>query len=198
MATDTQAARTAPTVYRLTVPKFEAMIDAELFGDDRVELLGGVLIKMTTNPPHDFTVMQSSRSLGRVLPEAEWTIREEKALRLGLWWRPQPDIAVVRGPLTAYATRSPIKADVVLLIEVADSTYATDRGAKWRQYAAAGVPLYLIANIGKRRVEGFTGPVGRGKSARYQHSVEYGEDAEVPILIDGREFGRVAVRTLFP
>jgi len=198
MATDTQSAGTAPTVYRLDVPKFEAMIDAGVFGDDRVELLGGMLIAMTTNPPHDFTVIRSATELRRLFAAAAWTVREEKSLRLGRWWRPQPDLAVVRGPDTAYAARSPTVADVALLIEVADTTYAKDRGAKWRRYAAAGIPAYWIADLGKRRVEVFTGPTGRGKSARYQDVVAYGEEAEIPVAIDGREFGRIAVRPLFP
>ena len=198
MATDTQATAPALKLYRLTVPQFEAMIAPGIFGDDRVELLGGVMIMMTQYPPHTFAEEQCSDALERLLNPAEWYVREEKPVHLGRSWRPEPDVAVVRGPRAAFATRTPRAEDLALLVEVADTSYATDRGVKWRRYAAAGIPAYWIADLGKRRVEVFTGPTGRGKSARYQDVVEYGEEAEIPVAIDGREFGRIDVRPLFP
>ena len=198
MATDTQATAPALKLYRLTVPQFEAMIGAGVFGDDRVELLGGVLVMMARYQPHDFAGEELGEVLKRTLSPQEWYVREEKPIQCGRSWRPEPDVAVVRGPRSAHRTRTPSVADVALLIEVSDTTYAKDRGVKWRRYAAAVIPAYWIVDLGKRRIEVFTGPTGRGRSARYQACVEYGEDAEIPVVIDGREFGRVAVRTLFP
>ena len=197
MATDTQATAPALKLYRLTVPQFEAMIGADVFGDDRVELLGGVLVMMTRYQPHDSASEELGDALERFLDPRDWYVREEKPVRFGRSWRPEPDVAVVRGPRMGYKD-TPRAADIALLIEVADTTYAKDRGVKWRRYAAAGIPAYWIADLTKRRVEVFTGPTGAGKSALYQNAVEYGEDAEVPVIIDGREFGRIAVRSLFP
>ena len=93
--------------YRLTVEQFEKMIDAGVFPDrPRVELLGGVLFrKMTKNDPHDFAVDFLGSVLNRLL-EPAWLAREEKSVVLGKFWRPEPDIAVVRGPRERYRKRA--------------------------------------------------------------------------------------------
>src|SRR5688500_17141794 len=85
--------------YRLTVQQFETMIDAGVFPDGvKVELLGGILVdKMTKEDPHDFCVDQFGELVRRILPVG-WTIREEKSLKLGRFWRPEPDLVVVIGP----------------------------------------------------------------------------------------------------
>jgi Uma2 family endonuclease len=180
--------------YRLTVRQFEKMIDCGILrADDRVELLAGLLIKkMTTYDPHDFAVDQLGAVLGRILPD-DWIARQEKSVVLGRYWRPQPDIAVARGPRTRYRSKAPRAADLGFLAEVADSSYAKDRGPKWKKYAGCGVPTYWIVNIPERRIEVYSSPSGRGKSARYTDHKNYGPDEEVPIIVEGRELGRIKV-----
>src|SRR5438105_238285 len=111
--------------YRLTVRQFERMIDAGVFrNEDHVELLGGLLVdQMTTNDPHDFAVDQFGAILTRALP-LEWIARQEKSVVLGRFWRPQPDVAVARGPRERYRSSAPRVADLAMLIEVADTSYA--------------------------------------------------------------------------
>jgi Uma2 family endonuclease len=190
-------------LYRLTVRQFEAMIDAGVFLYDardplRVELLGGMLVdKLTRDNPHAYAVGFLGDRLRGILP-AGWFAREEKSITVGRFSRPEPDVVAVRGRLEDYRARGPRAQDVTLLIEVADTTYAKDRGAKWRIYAAAGIPAYWIVNIQGRRVEVYTNPSGRGKAAAYRDVQTYGPDAEVPVVIDGQEIGRVAVRDLLP
>src|SRR4051812_31720152 len=109
--------------YRLTVKQFLKMIDANILSEDtRVELLGGMLVAMTTNVLHNYIVIQLSNLLRQRIP-GEWSIREEKSIQLGRTWRPEPDLAVIRAPNTAFGQRDPSGADVALLVEVADSTY---------------------------------------------------------------------------
>jgi hypothetical protein len=199
-STPTQAGHAAgPRIYRLTVRQFEKMIDAGVFRDGaRVELLGGVLItQMTRNDPHDFAIGQFGDLSRRFLPDG-FFVREEKSLRIGQWSRPEPDFAIVRGRRGDFRNRPPQPADTVLLIEVADSTYLKDRGDKWRRYAAGGLPVYWITNLPERRIEVYTDPAGRGRAAIYRHCVLYTEDLEVPIVIDGRELGRIAVKDVLP
>jgi len=80
-----------------------------------------------------------------------------------------------------------------MLVEVADSSYAKDRGTKWRNYAASGIAVYWIVNLPERRIEVYTTPAGRGKSAAYRDFKTYGPDDEVPFVLDGRELGRIKV-----
>jgi Uma2 family endonuclease len=199
MATETRATGTGLVPYRLTVRQYEAMMDAGIFpAEAHVELIRGILVdKMTKYDPHNFAVGILSDRLRGVLP-AGWFVREEKSLRLGRWSRPEPDIIVVRGQHEDYRARTPEARDVSLLIEVSDSTYRQDRGVKWHLYAASGIPNYWIVNIQGRQVEVFGHPEGSGKAAFYRDVQIFGPDVEAPVLIEGREVGRVAVRDLLP
>jgi Uma2 family endonuclease len=185
--------------YRLTVRQFEKMIDAGIFrAEDHVELLGGLLVdKMTTNDPHEFAVDQLGALLTRDLP-VEWIARQEKSVVLGRFWRPQPDLAVARGPRERYSASAPKAADLGMLIEVADSSYPKDRGKKWRKYAASKIPIYWIVNLPQRRIEVYSAPSGRGKSAAYHDLKTYGPDDEVPVVLEGLELCRIKVRDLLP
>jgi Uma2 family endonuclease len=180
--------------YRLTVRQFEKMIDAGIFRvEDQVELLGGLLVeKMVKHNPHDFGTDMLGAMLNPILP-ADWIARQEKSVVLGRYWRPEPDIAVARGPRERYRSRAPRRADLGLLIEVADASYPKDRGSKWRKYAASRIPAYWILNLPRRQLEVYTNPTGRGKSAVYRDVKVYGPDDEVPVLIEGRELGRIKV-----
>jgi Uma2 family endonuclease len=197
MATEVQPSGVGIVPYRLSVRQFETMLDAGVFPDGvRVELLGGMLVdKMTKNDPHNFSVHRLDQRLGRLL-STDWIVWEEKSVTLGRSWRPEPDIAVVRGPDDLYRARTPQAKDIGLVIEVADVSYAKDRGQKWRGYAAARVPIYWIVHLAKRQVEVYTEPRGRGLAATYRDSTIYGAEAEVPVIIEGREVGRIAVRDI--
>ncbi len=200
--TDAQAAQ--PTdrgwkPYRLSVRQYLKMIDAGVFPrGSRVELLGGVLIEMMTiGNLHDYTLSVLSVELRPLIP-AGWIFREEKSLQLGPRSRVQPDIAVMIGPFSLYKNRTPLASETALVGEVADSSYAYDRGDKRRRYAASKVPVYWIVNIKKRQIEVYREPVGAGTSATYQFTEIYGEDAAAPVLIDGAEVGRITVRDILP
>jgi Uma2 family endonuclease len=170
------------------------MIDAGVFGErDHVELLGGILVdKMTKNDPHDFSVDAIAETY-RTIAAPDWVVREEKSVVLGRFSRPEPDIAVARGPRARYRSSAPKAADLAALIEVADSTYAKDRGVKWRKYAAFRIPVYWIVNLPMRQIEVYTEPAGRGRSAAYQVSKVYVAENEVPIILAGQEVGRLKV-----
>ena len=184
--------------YRLTVGQFLAMIDAGIFPvDAHVELLGGMLVRMMTKGnPHDYTLGMISEELRRSIPDG-WFLREDKSLQIGPRSRPEPDVAIVRGPRKQYSKRTPHARETALVVEVSESSHAYDRGEKWRAYAAARIPIYWIVNLGKSQVEIYTEPIGRGQKASYRECATFGADAEVPVVIDGREVGRIATREIF-
>ena len=179
------------THYRMSAPKYEQVCATGVFEDEKVELLNGAIIKMTTSPPHDNAVIMLARSLRNLVGEDRWTVREEKPVRLGRFWRPQPDVAIVRGPQSNYATRRPGRLNIALIAEVADSTYDKDAGVKLRRYESCGVPTYWIVDLNRRRVE------VREMSARgLSVPVYYQEHEEVPLTLDGQIYGRVRVADL--
>ncbi len=109
-----------------------------------------------------------------------------------------PDVAIVRGVRRDYTRTTPNLNRFALIIEVADTTYDKDRHWKWRRYAASKVPFYGILDLNARRLEVFTRPAGRGKSARYEDVAVHGPDDEVPVIVDGIEVGRFRVNEVLP
>jgi Uma2 family endonuclease len=81
---------------------------------------------------------------------------------------------------------------------VADSSYPKDVGIKLRRYAGMRIPVYWIVNVGKRQIEVYTEPKGRGGSARYQATLICKEGEQVPVVIDSQERGLLAVGDLLP
>ncbi len=199
MATDTQATAPALALYRVTARQFEAMCASGVFPEGaHVELLGGLLVdKMTKHTPHVITLGGTDDAVRRFLPPG-WHVNVEQPLGLGRFWRPEPDLAVVRGLRRDYRRRYPGARDLAFLVEVADTTYAKDRGVKWRRYAAARVAIYWLINLLKDQIEVYSDPAGRGMSAVYRQCRIYGRDAEIPVVLDGREVGRIAVKDILP
>ena len=183
--------------YHFDVRQFHRMIAAGIFDDQKVELVAGKIYAMTDLPPHTFAVETLHEALRAMLPRDHWTIREEKPILIGRYWAPKPDISVLRGNNTNYAARQARPRDVALLADVSDTTYRRDRGRKWRRYAAAGIPVYVIVRLKgpDTFIEVWTGPTGRGGAARYTDVIRYSARAgeSVPIELDGSEHGQVAV-----
>ena len=107
-----------------------------LVSDCKAELLGGIVYTMTTNPPHMTATLNLEDLFRNLMPLVQWFIAREITIEMGSWM-PIPDISVVRGPRDHYKQRLPAHGDVALIVEVSDTTYAKDRGRKYRRYAAA-------------------------------------------------------------
>ena len=126
----------------------------------RYELIEGDLIdKMGKNQPHIiwlalFQAWFTHRFAGRVLAEATLDVSPEFEPTS----EPQPDLMVLRSPITAYLERRPRPADVELLLEVADSTVGVDTVAKARLYARAGIADYWVVDVNARRLLVFREP----------------------------------------
>ena len=111
--------------------------------------------------------------------------------------RAEPDVAVARGPRRLYEERHPRPGDVAFLVEVADSSLDEDRSDKTTMYARARIGVYWIVNLVHAQVEVYTEPRG-GRNPGYRSRHDYRIGEEVPVVVDGREVGRVAVRDLLP
>lgn len=111
---------------------------------------------------------------------------------------PEPDVVVVRGERRQYRDRHPLPHEVALVVEVADATLQRDRKLKKRIYARAGVANYWIINLIESCVEVYTVPSGPAEFPDYQQRQDYGPADEIPLVIEGREVGRLAVRDVLP
>ncbi|MBX6313328.1 MAG: Uma2 family endonuclease [Isosphaeraceae bacterium] len=185
-------------VRRFTVAEYHKMIDAGVFGDDtRFELLEGwIITKMTRKPPHDVALALAHTALGRRAPVG-WHIREQSAITTADS-EPEPDLAVVRGEPRDYIDHHPSPGEIGLVVEVADTTLAQDRGLKRRIYARAGIPVYWIINLADAVVEVYTDPTTTPTPPRYLGLQTYRAGDEVPLVLDGREIGQIAAGHLLP
>jgi Uma2 family endonuclease len=185
-------------IHRLTVAQYHEMMATGILQDgDPVELLEGWLVeKMGKNPPHRIAVRLVFEALSRVLPPG-WYADIEAPVSTGDS-EPEPDVSVVRGATRDYADRHPGAEDVGLLVEVSDTSVDRDRDLKKRIYAAAGIPVYWIVNLVDRRIEEYTEPTGTGAAADYRRRKDFDENDAVPVMLDGREVGRVTVKDVLP
>jgi len=184
-------------MYRMTPRQFRKAIEAGVFGERKVELLGGIPFVMSENPPHIFGSARIYSALFAIVLRPQWFVNKDHRLELGQWL-PLPDAVVLHGPDTTYATRLARADDVAILVEVADTSYAKDSGPKLRRYATFQIPVYWIVDLNRRLVEVHTLPHGKGKMAGYARCDIYQEHDLVPVVLDGAEVGRLVVADLLP
>lgn len=185
--------------YLLTVDRYYRLIDAGVIGEDEPIFLwkGRIVEKMTKHPPHNIALSKLLRRLFSLIPD-DWYVAPEQPVRVGDQSLPEPDVTIVRGLPDDYSGGPPSTRDVSLVIEVADSSLAEDRGEMLRAYAGGGIPFYWIVNLRDRRIEVHSDPTGTTDDPRYRKIDHYHPGDEVPVILDGREVGRIAVNDVLP
>jgi len=109
---------------------------------------------------------------------------------------PEPDVCVVRGTRKDYLKHHPRPKDAALVIEVAESSIARDRGLKKRIYAKALTPIYWIVNLLERQIEVYSEPARSKGEYRLSRIFKAGEN--VALNLDGREVAQIAVSEVVP
>ncbi len=145
------------------------MLDAGiLHEDDRVELIAGEIVAMSPiNAPHAGHVKRLIRLFTSRLGDRA-LISAQDPVQLGEDSQPQPDVALLKPRDDFYARSHPTPADVLLIVEVSDSTVDYDRDVKAPLYAPAGVPELWLVNLADGRLEAdrLQGPKGYREQRR--------------------------------
>ena len=145
---------TFPNRRRWTRDDCERLVKkGELTG--RYELIDGeILSKMGQHSPHTIASMLIGQWLVAVF--GYLFVRTEKPIiirgRMGKTNEPEPDIAITYNPSTAYFPQQPGPSDVLLIVEVSDSTLRFDLKTKALLYAHVGVPEYLVLDVTGRKI----------------------------------------------
>jgi Uma2 family endonuclease len=127
--------------------------------DDRVELIEGEIVEMSPiGDPHAGGVNRLNTILNRRIGSSG-IVAVQNPIRLGNYSEPQPDIAVLRPRGDFYSQHRPTVDDVLLIVEVADSSISYDRAVKLPLYAKAGVPEVWLAALPSEIVEVHSQPV---------------------------------------
>jgi len=160
---------TAPAVVRkrFTTQEYEQIAAAGVFAeDDRVELLEGEIVELSPlGPQHSACVDRLNRLLQRRVGD-EAIVRVQSPVRLGQHSEPQPDVALLQPRPDFYADGHPEPEDVLLLIEVADSSLSYDRELKLPLYARAGVAEVWLVGLLPQTIEVFRAPSESGYGER--------------------------------
>lgn len=180
---------------RFSVAEYNAMIEHGILCDERVELLKGWLTQpINCGPAHSTATKLIERALERVLLE-DWLVRVQEPITLSDS-EPEPDIAIALGDIRRFSRSHPQAADVALVVEVAQSSIAQDRGLKLSIYAGAGIPQYWIVNLPERIIEVYTqvDPAG----LRYQQRRDFRVGESLPVVLRNAVIAELDIADLLP
>jgi len=145
----------------ISLEEYERMIEADVFETEaRLELIRGEIVEMTPpGPAHEVMVARLHRLFAKLVGDAGLIWPQGNSIRLPQSKsRPQPDLTILRWRDDLYADKRPYPEDVILLVEVSDSTLAFDRRGKMALYAEAAIPEYWVINIVDKSVEVYAQP----------------------------------------
>ncbi len=142
-----------PQRRRFTVEEYERMVEVGiLHEDDRVELIEGEIVQMTpANPPHIFVLGSLHELLGELL-RGRVFISPQAPVRLFPDSMPEPDLAVLALPKAKYMKQLPRPDDVLLVIEVSDTSLHDDLNRKLPLYARYGIPEAWVVDIPHQKI----------------------------------------------
>ena len=149
--------------YRFTAQEYHRMGEVGILHPDvRVELVDGE-IKRTPpiHPPHASTVNRLNAALA-VRLEGIAVVGVQNPMSLDDYNEPQPDVTVLRFRDDYYGNQHPKPADVLLVIEVADTSLSFDRDEKLPLYGRAGIREAWLVDVQSRSITVFTGPHAGG------------------------------------
>ena len=178
---------------KFTVAEYYRMAEVGILRpDERVELIEGEIILMPPiGPRHAGDVIRSIRLFSR-LDDDRFVLQIQNPLHLAEQSEPEPDVMLLRPRADDYTASHPTPANVLLVIEVADSSLDYDRAVKAHIYGRAGVPETLVLNLPEDCIEGFDQP---GPEGYARHTIYRRGDQIRPVSLPDLE---LAVADLLP
>jgi Uma2 family endonuclease len=147
--------------YRFTVEDYHRMGEAGILGtDDRVELIEGQIVEMPPiGSPHGGTVNALIHLFSKTVGDRA-IVAAQNPVRLSDISEPEPDFMLLRPRPDFYRGSHPTPADVLLLIEVADTSVEFDRSVKLPLYARTGIPEYWLVDLERGVLDVHRSPAG--------------------------------------
>ena len=144
---------------RFTVEEYYAMAEAGILTeDDRVELIDGVIVEIApVGSRHVGVVNGYTRALTEAVKRRA-VVQVQSPIRLDDGTEPQPDIVLLQERPDLYASGHAGPQDILLVIEVADTSVGYDRNEKLPRYARAGIPEVWLTILPDRVIEAHTEP----------------------------------------
>ena len=173
----------APTRRRFDIDAYYRMAEAGVLGDPRrVELIDGEIIDMAAiGSPHAEVTNRLARLFSRALRDEAALVNVQSPLRLDAFNEPEPDVMILRPRAGGYRASHPTAADVLLLVEVSETSLAYDRGVKLALYAKFGAPEVWIVDLLGGAVEVYREP----KVGAYASHERLANGSLAPALVSG-------------
>jgi len=174
----------------MTVADYEQLIETGVLGeDDRVELLNGEIVPMSSiGGRHAACVKRINQLLVQQLG-GRAIVGVQDPIRLNDLSEPEPDLSVMAFRVDYYADQHPEPSDVLLLIEVADTSAQHDRTVKVPLYAQAGIPEVWLVDLAAGHVDAFRHPAPAGYLLRRRHlpgqTISLAEGLDLSVAVDG-------------
>ena len=149
----------SPPKWRFSADEYQRMVQARILTKyDRVELVDGEIVaKMTFGPRHSATVDRIARTFFAKASESA-IVRVQGAVRVNLFSEPEPDVVLLRPRSDFYASGHPGPADILLVIEVAESSIEYDRDVKAPLYARSTVHEYWLVDLNENVLHRYLSP----------------------------------------
>jgi Uma2 family endonuclease len=146
-----------------SVYDYHRMAEAGILGEhDRVELIEGEIVAMSPiGPPHNAAVNRANRAMVNAVGDRA-IVQIQGSVRLNNYNEPQPDVVLMRPRADFYSTRHAMPADILLIVEVAQSSLEYDRTLKACLYARTGIAEYWVADLTNDCVFAYSNP-GEGE-----------------------------------
>ena len=163
------------TKRRFDIDEYHRMAQAGILSErDRVELIDGEVVAMTPiGPRHNAAVNRANRRFVMSVGDRA-IVQVQGAVQLDRFYEPEPDVVLLRPKADLYASRHPGPSDILLIVEMAESSLAYDRDVKAGVYARTGVPEYWLVDLAEGTLSCHTAPAagpyqtvrrhGRGES----------------------------------
>jgi Uma2 family endonuclease len=144
---------------RFTADEYQRMGEVGILSeDDRVELIDGEIVAMTPiGTRHNACVNRANRALVRAAAD-DAIVQSQGSVRLDFYSEPQPDLVLLRPQADFYASRPAGPEDILLIVEVAQSSIQYDRDVKAPFYAAAGILEYWLVDLNTNVVWRYSSP----------------------------------------
>jgi len=150
-----------PTKHLTNINEWRRLGEANIFPpESRLELINGEIFE--TAPigfNHSGHLNRLNSLLTRLIPD-DVISSVQNPLQLSDLSEPEPDFMLLKPNADFYSSRHPIADDVLLLIEVADSSLTFDQNQKLRLYALHGIPEYWLIDLNNQYLEVYRKPNG--------------------------------------
>ena len=178
-----------PAPRKFTVAEYYRLGEAGILQDDeRVELINGeILLMAPIGDLHAGRVDRWTNYFGE-RARGRFIVRVQNPVQVGEGQSPQPDLVLLRPRPDFYEGSRPGPGDVLLIVEVSDSSLPYDRNVKAPLYASHNLPETWLMNLVDDCIERFTqpGPGGYERHSVHRRGERISPEAlpELEILVD--------------